>query len=227
MIIGIMGFIGSGKDTVADYLANIHQFRRESFASTLKDSVAAVFGWDRTLLEGRTRQSREWREQVDPWWANRLNLPHLTPRWVLQQWGTEVVRKSFHDDTWIASLENKIRKITDDVVISDCRFVNEIQAIRNQGGIVVRVTRGEVPPWYNWAVEYNNSAIVRRGEMMRTADQEESPIKYKIHQSEWAWAGTKFDHVFDNNGLLDELYTSINDLVLSLSHPVSTVNPAR
>ena len=227
MIIGIMGFIGSGKDTVADYLANIHQFRRESFASTLKDSVAAVFGWDRTLLEGRTRQSREWREQVDPWWANRLNLPHLTPRWVLQQWGTEVVRKSFHDDTWIASLENKIRKITDDVVISDCRFVNEIQAIRNQGGIVVRVTRGNVPPWYNWAVEYNNSAIMRRGEMMRTAEQEESPIKYKIHLSEWAWAGTKFDHVFDNNGLLDELYTSINDLVLSLSRPVSTVNPAR
>lgn len=226
MIIGIMGFIGSGKDTVADYLANIHQFRRESFASTLKDSVAAVFGWDRTLLEGRTRQSREWREQVDPWWANRLNLPHLTPRWVLQQWGTEVVRKSFHDDTWIASLENKIRKITDDVVISDCRFVNEIQAIRNQGGIVVRVTRGEVPPWYDWAVEYNNSAIMRRGEMMRTADQEESPIKYKIHLSEWAWAGTKFDHVFDNNGLLDDLYKSINDLVLSLSHPVSTVNPA-
>ena len=226
MIIGIMGFIGSGKDTVADYLANIHQFRRESFASTLKDSVAAVFGWDRTLLEGRTRQSREWREQVDPWWANRLNLPHLTPRWVLQQWGTEVVRKSFHDDTWIASLENKIRKITDDVVISDCRFVNEIQAIRNQGGIVVRVTRGEVPPWYDWAVEYNNSAIMRRGEMMRTADQEESPIKYKIHLSEWAWAGTKFDHVFDNNGLLDDLYKNINDLVLSLSHPVSTVNPA-
>ena len=227
MIIGIMGFIGSGKDTVADYLANIHQFRRESFASTLKDSVAAVFGWDRTLLEGRTRQSREWRETVDPWWANRLNLPQLTPRWVLQQWGTEVVRKSFHDDTWIASLENKIRKITDDVVISDCRFVNEIQAIRNQGGIVVRVTRGEVPPWYNWAVEYNNSAIMRRGEMMRTAEQEESPIKYKIHLSEWAWAGTKFDHVFQNNGTLDELYKNINDLVLSLSHPVSTVNPAR
>jgi len=226
MIISIVGFIGSGKDTVADYLANIHQFRRESFASTLKDSVAAVFGWDRTLLEGRTRQSREWRETVDPWWANRLNLPQLTPRWVLQQWGTEVVRKSFHDDTWIASLENKIRKITDDVVISDCRFVNEIQAIRNQGGIVVRVTRGDVPPWYNWAVDYNNSAIMRRGEMMRTAEQEESPIKYKIHLSEWAWAGTKFDHVFSNNGTLDELYKNINDLVLSLSHPVSTVNPA-
>ena len=54
MIIGVCGFIGSGKDTVADYLQNFHEFRRESFASTLKDAVAAVFGWDRTMLEGRT-----------------------------------------------------------------------------------------------------------------------------------------------------------------------------
>ena len=54
MIIGICGFIGSGKDTIADYLVNLHHFRRESFANTLKDAVAQVFGWDRTMLEGRT-----------------------------------------------------------------------------------------------------------------------------------------------------------------------------
>jgi len=42
MIIGICGFIGSGKDTIADYLVNLHHFRRESFASTLKDAVAQV-----------------------------------------------------------------------------------------------------------------------------------------------------------------------------------------
>ena len=76
MIIGVCGFIGSGKDTIADYLTNFHGFRRESFASTLKDAVAQVFGWDRTLLEGRTKQAREWRERVDPWWAERLNIPH-------------------------------------------------------------------------------------------------------------------------------------------------------
>ena len=98
MIIGLVGLIGSGKDTVADYLVNVHGFRRESFAGTLKDAVAAVFGWDRTLLEGRTRASREWREQVDTWWAARLNMPDLTPRWVLQYWGTEVMRRGFHDD---------------------------------------------------------------------------------------------------------------------------------
>ena len=38
-IIGIVGFIGSGKDTVADYLVNFHRFKRESFANSLKDAV--------------------------------------------------------------------------------------------------------------------------------------------------------------------------------------------
>ena len=71
MIIGIAGFQGSGKDTIADYLQNIYGFKRDSFASTLKDAVAAVFGWNRELLEGRTTESRQWRETVDPWWATQ------------------------------------------------------------------------------------------------------------------------------------------------------------
>ena len=118
MIIGVCGFIGCGKDTVADYLVNFHEYRRESFADSLKDSVAAVFGWDRIMLEGRTKESREWREQVDKWCAERLDMPTLTPRWVLQYWGTEVCRKTFHDDIWIASIENKLRQSKDNIVIS-------------------------------------------------------------------------------------------------------------
>ena len=155
MIIGVCGFIGSGKDTIADYLVNIHQFRRESFANSLKDAVSQVFGWDRDMLEGRTRQSREWRERVDPWWAKRLNMPDLTPRWVLQYWGTEVCRRAFHDDIWIAALENKLRSSNDDRVISDCRFPNEINSIKAAGGIVVRVVRGVEPDWYDAAVSAN------------------------------------------------------------------------
>jgi len=134
MIIGICGLIGAGKDTAADYLVNFHEFRRDSFASTLKDAVAHIFGWDRDLLEGRTKAAREWREQVDHWWANRLGIPHLTPRWVLQYWGTDLCRNHFHNDIWIASLENKLRKTNDHTVISDCRFLNEIEAISQSRG---------------------------------------------------------------------------------------------
>jgi len=196
MIIGICGFIGSGKDTVADYLVNFHEFRRESFANTLKDAVAAVFGWDRTLLEGRTKEAREWREQVDPWWAERLAMPTLTPRWVLQYWGTEVCRRSFHDDIWIASLENKLRMSKDNVVISDCRFPNEIQSIRDAGGKIVWVQRGNLPDWYQTALDANaghNYAV--QDLKMR-----------KIHASETAWVGTDFDSILDNNYTIDNLY---------------------
>ena len=213
MIIGICGFIGSGKDTVADYLVNFHEFRRESFASTLKDAVAAVFGWDRTMLEGRTKEAREWREQVDPWWAERLAMPTLTPRWVLQYWGTEVCRKSFHDDIWIASLENKLRMSKDNVVISDCRFPNEIQSIRDAGGKIVWVQRGELPEWYQTALDANaghNYAV--QDLKMR-----------KIHASETAWVGTDFDSILDNNYTIDNLYQQAK-LIVSNEIPLLPVN---
>jgi hypothetical protein len=212
MIIGVCGLIGAGKDTIADYLVNIHQFRRESFANTLKDAVSSVFGWDRELLEGRTRHSRAWREQVDPWWAERLGMPDLTPRWVLQYWGTEVVRKGFHDDTWIASLENKLRKTTDDVVISDCRFPNEIAAIKRAGGLVIRVYRGPDPDWYCFA-ETVNRGPERNLEWSWAKTQLEN---FNIHASETAWIGTKFDAVLDNNSNMDSLYAQINNLVQDL-----------
>lgn len=204
MIIGICGFIGSGKDTVADYLVNFHEFRRESFASTLKDAVSAVFGWDRTMLEGRTKEAREWREQIDPWWANRLDMPTLTPRWVLQYWGTEVCRKAFHDDIWIASLENKLRNSRDNVVISDCRFPNEISSIKNAGGSIVWVRRGELPDWYQYALAANQlgSNMALNELKMR-----------KIHASETAWVGTEFDHEIDNNSTIDDLYQKIQSII--------------
>lgn len=208
MIIGVCGFIGSGKDTIADYLTNFHGYRRESFANSLKDAVSAVFGWDRTMLEGRTKEAREWREQVDPWWAERLNMPNLTPRWVLQYWGTEVCRKSFHDDIWIASVENKLRNSKDDIVISDCRFPNEIKSIKDAGGIVVRVKRGPEPEWYKDACDANAGEKCMNWALARRRLEQKG-----IHASETAWCGTKFDAVLDNNGSIDELFAQIKDLV--------------
>lgn len=205
MIIGICGFIGSGKDTVAEYLVNTRGFIRESYAGTLKDAVSNVFGWNRDWLEGLTPEAREWREQVDPWWSVRLDIPHLTPRWVLQQWGTDVARKSFHNDIWIASLENKLRDNKNNVVISDCRFPNEIKSIKKQGGIVVWVKRGELPEWYELARECN---IYNTPEIM----QKHYP---NVHHSEWAWIGSNFNEIFDNNDSLEQLYQKVDTLINS------------
>lgn len=213
MIIGICGFIGSGKDTVADYLVNFHEFRRDSFASTLKDAVSVIFGWDRELLEGRTKESREWREQVDEWWANRLGIPHLTPRWILQIWGTEVGR-NFHNDIWISSLENKLRNVKDNVVISDCRFPNEIQSIKNSGGKVIWVQRGELPDWYTCALIDNKTTGKHSQEIK---DKKKTGMKYEypnVHASEWSWVGSDFDGEIFNNGTIDQLYEQVRNLVL-------------
>lgn len=201
-IIGICGFIGSGKDTAADYLVNFHEFRRESFASTLKDACSAVFGWNRDLLEGRTAEARAWREQLDPWWSQKLGM-NITPRWVLQYWGTEVCRRGFHDNIWIASLENKLRSSKDNIVISDCRFPNEIQAIQSQGGKIICIQRGITPHWYDIAAKAN------KGDRLA----QEWLEKEKIHASEYSWAGTAFDAVIDNNGSIEHLYSQLKNLV--------------
>ena len=208
MIIGVCGFIGSGKDTIADYLTNFHGFRRESFANSLKDAVAQVFGWDRTMLEGRTKQSREWREQPDQWWSERLGR-EITPRLMLQLWGTEVCRKGFHDDIWIASLENKLRNSTDDIVISDCRFPNEIKSIRSAGGIIVWVKRGELPEWYDAAVSANKGEIANYNWALSV----DKLKRLGIHASETSWVGTDFDAVLDNDGSIDDLFGKVRNLV--------------
>ena len=216
MIVGFVGFIGSGKDTAADYLVNFHGFRRDSFANTLKDAVAAVFGWDRVLLEGRTSEARAWREMVDTWWAERLGMAQLTPRWVLQNWGTEVCRNGFHDDIWIASLENKMRKTKDNIVISDVRFPNEIKAIHNAGGIVVRIKRGDEPEWYDAAVSANKGPNGNASWSISRAKLE----RLKIHASETAWVGGDIDYTVYNDSTIDELFEQIKNLVSD--HPVST-----
>lgn len=207
-IIGITGLIGSGKDTAASYLLD-YGFQKMSFAGTLKDCIAVVFGWDRQALEGATKESREWREQVDSWWANRLDMPHLTPRWVLQNWGTEVCRRHFHNDIWVASLQNNLRKSESNIVITDCRFTNEIHAIREAGGLVGRISRGTDPHWIPMAKTMNTTddAFVKN-------TMNEVLNNLKIHASEYSSVGLEYDFYLDNNGTITDLN---NQLVSVLS----------
>lgn len=206
-IIAICGFQGAGKDTIADYLCNFYGYKRESFANSLKDAVSVVFGWDRELVEGRTRQSREWREHKDEWWSKRLKRD-ITPRYVLQNWGTEVVRKGFHNDMWVASLEHRLLSSKDDIVITDCRFPNEIKALKNIGATVLRVKRGPEPAWYEHAENFN-AGQRRIGWALGQGALE----KANVHASEYSWVGSKFDVVIENDGTVDDLYTQLEQVL--------------
>jgi hypothetical protein len=207
-IVTVCGLISSGKDTIADYLVREHGFRRESFAGSLKDAVAAVFNWDRTLLEGKTEEGRQWREQVDKWWAKRLDIPHLTPRWVLQQWGTEVCRMGFHQDIWVASLENRLLQRSGRVVVSDCRFHNEVAIMRKLGSKIIRVKRGPEPQWFDLGM----AASTLNHPYQKQAQSQ--LVALNIHASEWSWLSTNFDAVIDNSSTFEQLFKQIRNQVL-------------
>ena len=104
-------------------------------------------------------------------------------------------------------------------MISDCRFPNEIEAIKRAGGIVIRVHRGPDPKWYHFA-EIVNRGPERNIEWSFAKTQLE---KFNIHASETAWIGTEFDAVIDNNAEgMDQLYQQINRLVQD--HQAARVN---
>ena len=145
MIIGIVGFIGSGKGTVGDILET-QGFIKDSFARPLKDAVSIIFGWPRELLEGDTEVSRQWREQKDIFWSEKFGYD-FTPRMALQLMGTEAGRDVFHSDIWVISLLNRAKGRN--VVVTDVRFQNEIMYIQRNKGIILRVKRGPEPIWYD------------------------------------------------------------------------------
>lgn len=151
MIIGLTGYKSSGKNTVGDFLVDLFDFKEESFAESLKRATAEIFGWPYELLEGKTNESREFREQIDGFWTEKFGF-EITPRWVLQHLGTEVFRNNFLDNIWIDSLEHRISvydQLFGNVVITDVRFVNEIDFIIKQGGVIVDVIGKKQPEWYD------------------------------------------------------------------------------
>jgi len=143
-IIGITGYKGSGKDTVADYLCTKAFFSKVSFSEKLKDIVATLFDWDRRLLEGDSEFCRLFREDLDHKWSEKLGF-NVTPRKMLQQVGTKLFRDNLHPDIWIYAMEKEIDK-HDAVIIPDVRFENEFKYIKSRGGCIISVERDDIIP---------------------------------------------------------------------------------
>jgi hypothetical protein len=200
MIIGIVGFIGSGKGTVGDILTQ-RGFHKDSFAAPLKDAASVIFNWPRNMLEGDTNISRLWREKKDDFWSEQFGYD-FSPRLALQLMGTEVGRKIFHENLWVISLLNRAKN-HDKVVVTDVRFKNEIKYIRENGGLVVRVKRGPEPEWYEDAL---NTNLGNDRSMF-------FPPRNEIHTSEWDWIGCEFDYVINNEGSLKDLESNVDSML--------------
>lgn len=214
-VIGLVGFAGSGKDTVGNILRDDYGYKKYSLSTPLKDVLSLLFGWDRSMLEGATKESREWREQPDLWWNDKLDWENkfgtkFTPRICMQFFGTEIVRNHFDDNFWIYYLQRYILSSEDDkIVVTDCRFKNEIDAISSLGADIIRVRRNEDPDCFkeialmnqnNWE---NNIAI----------SENYYKLQYGIHESESSWIGYDFKHIIDNTSTIGNLKKHIESII--------------
>lgn len=196
MIIGICGLIGSGKGTVGDTLVE-QGYTKISFADKLKDGVATIFGYNRAMLEGDTDESRAWREQEDFFWTQETGRK-ITPRIILQEFGTDCMRNGYFDGVWVSLLKKHIMDNPGNYVVPDVRFRNEQDMIRELGGQIWRVQRGDVPEWYGCAMLDNTTG----GNRMDA---------YDVHTSEYKWIdlNNKFNTTIYNNGTLEQLKESV------------------
>lgn len=133
MIVGFGCKALVGKDTAASYLVEWYQFRRRAFADPVKGAAKAIFHLTDDQVYGSLKMT------TDEYWG-------VPPRIILQKLGTECMRNGYAPDIWVRSLHRfmLLNKDTRDWVIPDVRFINEAEAIKNWGGIVIRIDR-DVP----------------------------------------------------------------------------------
>lgn len=184
--IALCGFSGSGKDTTADILISKYGFTKLSFGSAVKDVLASIFSWDRTMLEGAKPEDRAKREIVDEWWSQELGIPNFTPRMAMQQIATQLFRNNFHQDIWTKVIKRKLMNY-DNIVITDCRFPNEIEMIKSHGFVLIHIERIK-PSWFD---------LYKSGRECEEAD--------RLHESEKSWIREKFDYTITNTSSVEEL----------------------
>ena len=174
MIIGINGYSGSGKDTVGKIIqyimgnkgpqgefsfsiekaiANPSEFDEvledssdwevKKFAGKLKDIASHLTGIDIEDFEDqdfkKTNLGREWWTTCDEGWQP------MTVRDFLQKLGTDAMRNGLHDNVWVNALMADYDEDSN-WVVTDTRFPNEAMAIKEKGGIIIRIDRPGVKP---------------------------------------------------------------------------------
>jgi hypothetical protein len=129
-LIAFTGLPRSGKDTAAALLASTYGYEKRSFAAPLKEAAAILLNRPLSEVNGDNGFDRE---AVMPEWG-------FTMRWFLQRFGTECVREQIVQDFW---LRRMVISLEPDglYVITDCRFPNERNMVKQLGGIVVELRR--------------------------------------------------------------------------------------
>jgi hypothetical protein len=174
MIVGFTGVAGCGKDTAGNFYVNTLGWKKFAFANVLKESMKTLFMLSDEQVYGALK------ETVDERWG-------VTPRHILQWFGTDVMRNQFDVNFFIKHARFTLQTMLSDastrgIVITDVRFDNEADLIHELGGRVIKIVR---------------SVSVK-----------------STHESEQGIAPDKLDIVGTNNGTIQELHKSLQVLLL-------------
>jgi hypothetical protein len=132
LLVGCAGPAGSGKSVVAEHLRDRHGFTIVSLADPLKRVVGELLGFTDHQLYGPSYA----RSEPHPTLRRPDGQP-LTARHALQTLGTDWARACC-PNVWVERAMRTIRAIPGDVVVPDMRFLNELDAVRAEGGVLVR-----------------------------------------------------------------------------------------
>jgi hypothetical protein len=178
------------------------EWQIKKFADKLKDIVSIILGCTREQLEDRDFKEGELGEE---WWRYRAHdgsvyrncakqvydkkpknerlVDKLTPRKILQLLGTEAGRFIIHDDIWINSMFSDYKPDTSNWITTDTRFPNELEAVKERGGITI---------------------VVKRPETDHLAGD---------HASETALGNSTLDEVIVNDGSLEDLIEKVKEIL--------------
>lgn len=219
---------GSQKEYLKDlnYLSHIlnkkSNYNVKKFADKLKDIVCLLIGCTREQLEDREFKEKE----LGPEWVRDIFYKEddgaptqeaLTPRKIMQLLGTEAGRQIIHPNIWVNALfadyNPKFKGVEyynlndyyPNWIITDVRFPNEAQAIKDRGGIVIRVNRPILKDLKDDTITSMAYALIAQAKQRK---------KGIYHPSETALDDYEFDHVIDNNGSIEELVEKVKQLKL-------------
>jgi len=174
-LIGLSGKARSGKNTAAYYIQERlgEDASIDSFAGNLKRVCMEAFGFTANQVYGNEKLV------VDSFWGN-------TPVYFLQKVGTELFRNMIDKDFWCKSLMKTVDRVLEYedniIIIDDVRFPNEADAIKERGGILIRINREERPD---------------------TGRDPNHPSEIALDDYEG------FDYIIDNDGTIEELYNKL------------------
>ena len=196
-LIGISGKIGNGKDLLFDVINYVitedywtsfehymyesrkvdEVYRNKKFAGILKDITCKLIGCNVSQLEDRKFKEAELGKE----WNG------LTPRKILQLLGTEAGRHIIHPNIWVNALFSDY-KPEDNWIVTDVRFPNEADIIKDKGGIMIRINRPQF---------MIDGKVILKDE----------------HLSETGLDNyDKFDYVIDNDGTVQDLIDKVKSL---------------